>query len=59
MGIYTEHWMLVKHAFPDIHNCCIDVASAFRRESDEDPSGSGFDLHTRSRIRAKRTWPVV
>ena len=63
LGIYTEHWMMVKRAFPGIHNfihnCCMDVASAFRRESDEDPSGSGFDLHTRSRIRAKRTWPVV
>ena len=59
MGIYTEHWRLVKHAFPGIHNCCIDVTRAFRRESDEDPSGSGFDLHTRIRIMAKRTWPVV
>ena len=47
LGIYTEHWSLVQHAFPGIHNCCIDVARAFRRESDEDLSGSGFDLHTR------------
>ena len=59
LGIYTEHWGLMKHAFPGIHNCCIDVTSACRRESDEDSSGSGFDLHTRIRIMAKRTWPVV
>ena len=59
LGIYTEHWRLVKHAFPGIHNCCIDVTRAFRRESDEDRSGSGFDLHSRIRIMAKRTWPVV
>ena len=37
LGIHTEHWGLVKHAFPGIHNCCIDVTRAFRRESDEDP----------------------
>ena len=59
LGIYTEHWRLVKHAFPGIHNCCIDVTRAFRRESDEDRSGSGFDQHTRICIMAKRTWPVV
>ena len=59
LGMYTEHWGLVKHAFPGIHNCCIDVTRAFRRDSDDDPRGSGFDLHTRIRIMAKSTWPVV
>ena len=59
LGKDTEHWMLVKQRLAGIHNCCIYVASAFRRESDEDQSGSGFDLPTRSRIREKRTWPVV
>ena len=59
MGIYTEHWMLVKQRLAGIHNCCINVASAFRLESDEESRGSGFDLQTRSRMKKKRTWPVV
>ena len=59
LGIYTEHWMLVKQRLAGIYNCCINVASAFRLESDEDPRGSGFDLQTRSRMKKKRTWPVV
>ena len=59
LGIDTEHWRLVEHRFPGIRNCCIDVARAFRRESDEDPSGSGFDADTRTRIMTKGTWRVV
>ena len=51
LGIYTEHWMLVKQRLGGIHNCCINVASAFRLESDEESRGSGFDLQTRSRMK--------
>ena len=59
LGIYTEHWMLVKQRLAGIYNCCINVASAFRLEAEEDTRGSGFDPQTRSRMKKKRTWPVV
>ena len=59
LGTDTEHWRLVENSFPGIHNCCIHVANALRRERDEDASGSGFDAHTRTLIMAKRTWPVI
>ena len=59
LGTDTAHWRLVKNSFPGIHNCCIDVARALRREWNEDTSGSGFDADTRTRIMAKRTWPVI
>ena len=59
LGTDTEHWRLVENSFPGIHNCCIHVANALRRERDDDTSGSGWDSHTRTRIMAKRTWPVI
>ena len=59
MGIDTEHWRVVTRTFPGILNCCINVCKAFSKEKDESTAGSGFDLPTRNRMRAKEAWGIV
>ena len=59
LGIYTEHWGEVARTFPGILNCCLNVCKAFPKEWDESTAGSGFDLPTRDRMRAKAAWGTV
>ena len=59
IGINTHAWGIISDEFPDILSCCIDVRDVLGRESDESTRGTGFDNHTRVRMKAKELWAIV
>ena len=59
VGIETIYWQQLINLYPRAINYCIDVRKAFHKEWDESTASSGFNKHTRARMKMKPAWPAV